>query len=250
MCTPTINGMRTTYSVHETGGHGVVVEVQTHLSNGLPIIQLIGVAGKSLDEAKDRIRSAFSSSGIPLPRKKIVINISPSDIPKNGAHYDVSIAVSIMLEAKLIKPLTEDTIFLGELDLDGKIRSIRGILGKILVAKKSGYSYFVVPRGNEAQASLIPNIKLCSFTSIKSLKNALEGPGLEFINTAEGSPIESSNGPVEVDFSEVIGQSVAKRALEIAAAGQHNVLLSGPPGVGKSMLAKALRGIMAPLGRD
>jgi len=247
---PTISGMRETHSVHESGGKGSVVTVQTHLSNGLPTIQLIGAAGKSLDESKDRIRSAFSSCDITLPRKKIVINIAPSDIPKNGAHHDLAIAVSILGDSKQIRSICEKTIFLGELGLDGAIQPIRGILGKILIAKKAGYTHFVIPRKNEAQATLIPDIYLASFKNLRDLFLQLQEGSVAYNGTDGGSSIETQPSSSEIDFSDVIGQDIAKRALEIAAAGQHNVILSGPPGVGKSMLAKALIGILPPLSRD
>jgi magnesium chelatase family protein len=235
------------HSVHESGGKGIIVTAETSLSNGLPNIVLVGFAGKSLDESRERVRSAFTASSVPLPKKRITVNISPSDVPKDGAHYDLAVALSIFTEAKMIKPLPFSPIVFGELGLDGSIKPVRGLLGKLLVAIKAGHKYFIIPEQNLDQASLIEGIFVMPVTNLRTISNQLTDKADDFfkqINNKRPKP-SAEKSAVIIDFSEVIGQAKAKRALEIAAAGGHNVILNGPPGVGKSMLAKALPGILS-----
>jgi len=235
------------HSVHESGGKGIIVTAETSLSKGLPAIVLVGFAGKSLDESRERIRSAFSASGVPLPKKRITVNISPSDVPKDGAHYDLAIALSILAEAEMIRSYPVDPIVFGELGLDGSIKPVRGILGKLLCAIKDGYTHFIIPKENIRQASLLEGIYILSADNLKTLSSQLSNDTSSlFIKNAPMSlNLKKDKSDAVIDFSEVIGQARAKRALEIAAAGGHNILLNGPPGVGKSMLAKAIPGILS-----
>ena len=234
-------------TIHELGGAGIIITIETSIASGLPGIMIVGFAGKSLDEAKERIRSSFKNSGDLLPKKKITINVSPSDIPKDGAHYDLAIALSILTQNKTIHPIDKDTIVLGELGLDGRIKPVRGIIGKIISSKKAGFKKFIIPSDNLSQASLINGILLLPANNLKDLVNTLsvENYGEKLIEH-KADKILAEHTQVETDFSDVVGQAKAKRALEIAAAGGHNIILNGPPGVGKSMLAKSLPGIMSP----
>lgn len=241
-------------SITSNGADGIIVDIECHLSNNLPNIIIVGFANKAVDESRERIRGAFATSRIMLPRKRVIINLAPADVPKADSGFDLAIAVAILAASDQIQvEVPSGTAFIGELGLDGSTRAVRGIIGKILVGRSHGINTFYIPSANLKQAQLIPNVTLLPVGSLSELFSHMNAVArIEPIHSHNGTYIQPSLGTVEdeIQLSDIVGQPLAKRALEIAAAGGHNVLLSGPPGTGKSMLAKAMPSILPPLNRE
>jgi magnesium chelatase family protein len=244
----------TVQGITTSGYDGTIVDIECHLSNNLPNIVIVGSANKAVDESRERIRGAFASSRIMLPRKRIAVNLAPAEIPKADSGFDLAIAVAILLAGGQLGWTPDSSqAFIGELGLDGSTRAVRGIIGKLLTGRTKGIRTFYIPAVNLDQAQLVPRIKLVAVNNLLELFRHLNrsavlptlATGRGRLNLAQPTDTEPS-----VQLSEVVGQELAKRALEIAAAGGHNLLMTGPPGTGKSMLAKALPSILPPLSRE
>lgn len=237
------------------------VAVEAFVSQGLPSFTLIGLPDASLGEARERVRSAIAAAGYPWPQTRVTVNLAPAGMAKHGTAYDLAIALAILAAGRWMPPKLSDILVLGELNLDGAVLPVKGLLPSLLDARERGIRKAVVPRENLQEAQLVPGIDLVLVDSLAQAVRQLGGragkrPPVTLTARAKTSHCRSGESCVQAgqqettDLAEIIGQEQAKRALEVAAAGGHHLLMTGPPGAGKSLLARALPGLLPPLDKN
>ena len=236
---------------------GSIVNIEVDLSRGLHAFSVVGLPDKAVDESKDRVSSAIKNSGFTSPKaknQKIVVSLSPADLKKEGPFFDLAIALCYLLAISEIDFDSEKKLFLGELGLDGTLRSVRGVLPIILEAKKEGFEEIFLPAENVTEAALVEGIKIFGAKNLKEIIEHLEKNNEDNkkkkINPTPKTEINYEHQKTHLDFSDVRGQETAKRGLEIAAAGRHNIAMYGPPGTGKTMLARAFASLLPQLSLD
>lgn len=248
------DGYACTYAAQPVGIGAAIVLVEADLSRGLHAFSLVGLPDKAVGEARDRISSAIRNTGYASPKsstRRIVLSLSPADLRKDGGHYDLALAIGYLLAAGEIRADASRTLFSGELGLDGSVRPVRGVLGQLLAARRAGFAQAFIPAENGSEAALATGMTVIPIHSLAEAVDHLTGKGGAAVRRSRSDSGQNigqggASRPA-LDLRDVRGQASARRALEIAAAGRHNLVLYGPPGTGKTMLAERLPGILPPL---
>src|SRR3954468_14274775 len=241
-----------TYAMALVGIEGRLVEVEANIGQGLPGTVIVGLPDAAVQQARDRVKAAVTNSGESWPDRKITVGLSPANLPKRGSAFDLALAAAVLAAAGAVKAeAVAPCMFYGELGLDGRVRAVTGVLPAVLGAAQGGVERVVVPRANAAEARLVPGVTVVPVGSLCELLCLLRGEplpeGLPGGGEPEPGPL-ADNRP-QLDLADVVGQPMARRALEVSAAGGHHVYFSGPPGTGKTMLAERLPGLLPDLDR-
>jgi magnesium chelatase family protein len=230
------------------GIEACTVSVEVDVSFGLPGITMVGLPDTSVRESRDRIRSAIRNSGFEFPEHRVTVNLAPADIRKAGSSFDLPIAIGVLAASGVVaRRNVDDVLLLGELSLDGGIHSARGVLPIAAAARRERFTGLLLPRPNHAEAAVVQGLELFGVQSLVEAVLALNDPAGFRLGTVNEAPVPASPPPTDGDFADVHGQALARRALEIAAAGGHNTLMVGPPGSGKTMMARRVAGILPAL---
>lgn len=237
------------YSATNLGYEGRLIDVEGDASNGLPGLIIVGLGNKAVDEAKERVRSAIKNSGLDFPRKRITINLAPADLPKDGSHLDLPIALAILnLSGQIDHAKLAETLVVGELSLDGTLKPVSGVVNHAEVARHLGLKSIVVPSENAIQAALVPDLQILGARNLRDVYLHIAGESV--LPPTERTIPHETTQRAGSSLDDIFGQAQAKRALVIAAAGGHNALFDGPPGSGKTMLARTLTSLLPPLSEE